>query len=223
MFETKPSPLFIDRADAGRRLASAVAGPSSMQPLVLGLARGGVIVAAEVARTLGCELDALVVRKLGAPQSEEVAIGAVTASGGLYLHTEAIRWLDVPPGYLQDEIARQGRLANEREQLYRHGRPSPEIERRHVVLVDDGMATGATMIAAARAVKTLGAAYVQIAVPVGAHGTCGEMRQEANDVTCLHQPEPFWAVGYFYEDFSEVSDDEVLQALASARQPETSR
>src|SRR5687768_8466020 len=190
MIEALPRPFLIDRVDAGRRLAAALATPGDTDQLVLGLARGGVIVAAEVARGLGAELDALVVRKLGAPQSEELAIGAVTASGGLYLNADAIRWLEVSPAYLEQEIARQQQVANQREKLYRRGRPAPQIEGRHVVLIDDGMATGATMIAAARSVRRQGAAFVQVAVAVGAQGTCSEMKGEAHDVVCLHQPEP---------------------------------
>jgi len=187
--------------------------PRASEQLVLGLARGGVIVAAEVARALGLELDALVVRKLGAPQSEELAIGAVTANGGLYLNTELIRLLEVTPAYLQQEIDLQRRVALEREQRYRVGRPGPEIAGRHVILVDDGVATGATMVAAARSMRSQGAEYVQVAVPVGAPGICAEMQGQASDVVCLHQPDPFWSVGSFYEDFSQTSDDEVVQAL----------
>jgi putative phosphoribosyl transferase len=216
MIEALPRAIFTDRVDAGRHLAAAMTAKGG-QPLVLGLARGGVIVAAEVARTLGLELDVLVARKLGAPQSEELAIGAVTAGGGLYLNTDLIRALEVGPAYLQAEIDRQRRVAAQREAMYRLDRPASSLSGRSVMLVDDGLATGATTVAAARSVRSQGASFVQIAVPVGSPGSCGDLRDEADDVVCLHQPNPFWSVGYFYEDFAQTTDEEVLAALSQER------
>jgi putative phosphoribosyl transferase len=221
MIHVLPRPIFADRRDAGRRQALASRAEPG-EALVLGLARGGVLVAAEVARALSAPLDVLVVRKLGAPQSEELAIGAVTADGGLFLMDEIIRWLEIPPAYVEREVEKQRELASRREALYRLGRPGPQLAGRHVILVDDGMATGATMVAAARSVRQQGAAFVQVAVPVGAQGSCADLRGEADDVTCLHQPEPFWAVGFFYEDFSQVEDDDVLKALEEGRDAATS-
>jgi putative phosphoribosyl transferase len=211
-------PIFRDRRDAGERLATALLDYVDQSAMVLGLARGGVIVAAEVAAHLNADLDVLVVRKLGAPQSEELAIGAVTSQGGLYLNDEIIRWLEVRPEYVKSEGARQQALAAQREFRYRQNRPMPDMTGRPVILVDDGLATGASMVAALRDVNERDPEIVVVAVPVGAPGSCGELHGLANDVVCLHQPEPFWAVGMFYLDFSEVSDDEVMQALQPRRE-----
>jgi putative phosphoribosyl transferase len=211
-------PIFRDRRDAGERLATALLDYVDQSALVLGLARGGVIVAAEVAAHLNADLDVLVVHKLGAPQSEELAIGVVTSQGGLYLNDEIIRWLEVRPEYVKSEGARQQALAAQREFRYRQNRPMPDMTGRPVILVDDGLATGASMVAALRDVNERGPELVVVAVPVGAPGSCGELHGQVNDVVCLHQPEPFWAVGMFYLDFSEVSDDEVMQALQPRRE-----
>ena len=213
MMQVIPRPIFADRRDAGQHLAEATRKTSDQPALVMGLARGGVIVAAEVARALTIPLDVLVVRKLGAPQSEEVAIGAITADGALHLVEDIIRWLEITTSYLEREIDKQSRLAAEREAIYRRGRQRPEISDRNVILVDDGMATGATMVAAARSARKRGARFVTVAVPVGSQGSCHDLRGEADDVVCLHQPDPFWSVGLFYQDFSQVTDDEVLEAL----------
>jgi putative phosphoribosyl transferase len=211
-------PIFRDRRDAGERLATALLDYVDQSAMVLGLARGGVIVAAEVAAHLNADLDVLVVHKLGAPQSEELAIGVVTSQGGLYLNDEIIRWLEVRPEYVESEGARQQALAAQREFRYRQNRPMPDMTGRPVILVDDGLATGASMVAALRDVNERDPEIVVVAVPVGAPGSCGELHGLANDVVCLHQPEPFWAVGMFYLDFSEVSDDEVMQALQPRRE-----
>jgi putative phosphoribosyl transferase len=212
MLRMVPQPIFEDRRDAGRRLGRALSHLRDRSPLVLGLARGGVIVAVEVAAQLDAELDVLVVRKLGAPQNPEVAIGAVTAEGGLFLDEDSIRMLRVSREYLDQEIRKQRQLAHERERRYRQGRARPVVAGRTVVLVDDGMATGASMIAAARSVRE-DARHLILAAPVGAPSTCAELRAEADEVLCLYQPDPFWAVGLFYRDFSEVTDAEVVQAL----------
>jgi putative phosphoribosyl transferase len=206
--------LFDDRADAGRHLGARLAGYTDRAVMVLGLARGGVLVAAEVARQMRAPLDVLVVRKLGSPSSEELAIGAVTADGGLYLNEDIIQSQGVSQRYLDAETQRQRHLAEEREARYRHGRPAPSLKGRGVILVDDGMATGSTMIAAARSARHKGADFVYVAVPVGAPESCEELRNEADEVLCLYNPEPFWSVGSYYGDFSEVSDDEVIEALA---------
>lgn len=205
--------LFLDRRDAGYRLSSALLDCVSDSALVLGLARGGVVVAAAVARRLHADLDVLVVRKLGAPHSEELAIGAVTASSGLYLNRKLIGELAVPPRYLNEEIERQRLLARERQNRYRKAHPMPQVEGREVILVDDGLATGASMVAALHAVRGQNPASVVAAVPVGAAESCAKLQGEADDVVCLHQPEPFSAVGSFYRDFGEVSDEDVEDAL----------
>ena len=216
-----PRALFFDRRDAGFKLGSALQDAFDASALVLGLALGGVVVAASVARRLQTDLDVLVVRKLGAPQSEELAIGAVTTDGGLYLNEEIIRWLEVRPEYIESEIERQRALGRERETRYRRGHRMPDLEDRVVILVDDGLATGASMIAAINSVRKHQPATVVVAVPVGAPGSCGDLKGLADDVVCLHQPDPFWSVGAFYRDFSEVLDEEVEDALqeVAARVP----
>lgn len=189
-------------------------GPST---LILGLARGGVIVADAVADKLNAELDVLVARKVGSPESEELGVGAVTADSGLYLNEEYISTAGITRDYLETEIARQREVAATRERRYRRERPRPEVTGRTVLLVDDGLATGATMIAAARSVRSEGPARLVIAVPVGPPETCEEISPEADEVVCLLEPRPFWAVGAFYLEFDEVTDEQVVQVLDRAR------
>jgi predicted phosphoribosyltransferase len=181
--------------------------------LVLGLPRGGVIVAREVAAALGAPLDALVVRKLGFPGQDELAIGAI-ASGGVQVLNEALlarsglgaERVDAVVAKELDELAR-------REERYRDGRPAPDVEGRVVVLVDDGLATGATMLAAVQAVRVRRPAAVVVAVPTAPRQTCEVLAEVADDVVCLRQPDPFYAVGLSYDDFSEVPDEEVRRLL----------
>ena len=207
-----PEPLFRDRRDAGRALAARLERYRGWDALVLGLPRGGVVVAAEVARQLDAELDVVVARKLGAPISPEVAIGAVTASGERVLNEELIRELDVSEAYLSGVTAVEQREARRREAWLRGNRPPPRIAGRSVIVVD-GLATGATMRAAVRSVRKQSPAHLVVAVPVGSREACEALRAEADEVVCLHAPASFSAVGSYYLRFDQTSDDEVRRLL----------
>ena len=206
---------FRDRRDAGRRLAAALAaGSEGPEPLVLALPRGGVPVAFEVARELGAPLDVFVVRKLGAPGREELALGAI-APGVRYLNEDLMRHLGVDGHELEAVVERERRELERRERLDRGDRPTPEVRGRHVVLVDDGLATGATMRAAVEAVRRLAPGRVTVAVPVGAPEACAALEAVADRVVCLLVPPDLRAVGLWYEDFGQTGDDEVRALLAA--------
>lgn len=222
---------YADRRHAGQVLADAVADalagsgrapPPLPQPdrpdgppqaLVLGLARGGVPVAAEVAGRLGAELDVLVVRKVGVPWQPELAIGAVGPYDIQLLDGERARRAGVPPAELASVVARERRERDRREQRYRAGRPPPELAGRTVIVVDDGLATGASMVVAARAARSQGPARLVLAAPVGAPDTLARLADEADSVVCPYQPGDFMAVGQFYDDFTQVDDEQVLALL----------
>ena len=206
---------YRDRADAGIQLAAALATRKNGDLLVLAIPRGGVPVAAEVARSLGAELDIIVARKLGAPFEPELALGAVTADGTLFLNHDVIKDLGITDELLNAIIAREREVARQREERLRGSRPPASIARRTVILVDDGLATGATMRAAAQSVRKRQPRKLIVAVPVGSREACEALRQDADDVVCLMTPDPFWAVGLYYADFSPVSDEEVSAILAS--------
>ncbi|HWP03453.1 MAG TPA: phosphoribosyltransferase family protein [Gemmatimonadaceae bacterium] len=206
---------FRDRVDAGRRLAAALAHLKGERPLVLAVPRGGVIVAAEVARELGGDLDVIVARKVGAPFSPELAVGAVASDGTRYIHAESARAVGVTDEYLERAIAEKMAEAKAREERYRGGRPALDARGRTVILVDDGLATGSTMIAAARSVRRRDPAKVVIAVPVAPPSTVEAMRREADEVVCLAAPRSFGAVGQFYRDFGQVEDEEVQRILGT--------
>ncbi|HWB42739.1 MAG TPA: phosphoribosyltransferase family protein [Gemmatimonadales bacterium] len=208
---------YADRTEAGGALGRALVRYRGTRPLVLGIPRGGVPVAAEVARQLDGELDVLVARKLGAPRHEELAIGAVTADGGRFLNEDVLRELGVTDEYLRRVTEEQMGEARSREQRFRGtGTPIP-IEGRTVILVDDGLATGATMRAAARAVRTRRPGRLVVAVPVGAAETCAVLAEEADEVVCPSKPSPFIAIGLHYEDFTQVPDSQVVELLRRAR------
>jgi putative phosphoribosyl transferase len=210
------SSLFHDRADAGRRLAERLDSHRGGNALILGIPRGGVPVAAEVARRLDAELDVVVARKLGAPGAPEFALGAVTANGGLFLDLAGIARLNVPPAYLDQIIAAERAEARLREASFRGSHPKAPIAGRTVIVVDDGLATGATMRAAIRSVRKAQPARLVIAIPVGPSSACEQLGAEADEVVCLYQPEPFLAVGLHYERFDPTEDDEVHQLLREA-------
>jgi putative phosphoribosyl transferase len=207
-------PPYLDRADAGRALAAAVRRDLggklfSGTPLVLAIPRGGVLIGRDVAAALDAELDLVVPRKLGAEGNPEYAIGAVMHDGTLYLNAEALRNTGASPEYIEAEKSREMREAARRLEAYRDGRPEPVLSGRVVIIVDDGIATGATMIAALRWVRSRGARSVAAAAPVAPPGTVGELKGEADSVVCPFTPEPFYAIGAFYENFTQVSDEEV--------------
>lgn len=207
---------YRDRSDAGVRLAAAFDPRWHGRPdaVVLGLARGGVPVAAEVARILAVPLDVFVVRKLGVPGHEELAFGAL-ASGGLRVLNDDVA-AALPPAVVAEVTAREQEELARREESYRGDRPPLDLRGRTVVLVDDGLATGASMRAAVGAVRSQGPASIVVAVPVGAAATCEQLRAEAgvDAVVCTATPDPFVAVGSWYLDFSPTTDDEVRRLLA---------
>jgi putative phosphoribosyl transferase len=205
--------LFSDRREAGARLAEALDGYRGKGVLVLGIPRGGVPVAAEVAHRLEAELDVVVARKLGAPISRELAIGAVTANGGRFLNEELVRELGVSDAYLERVAAEEMDEAHRRETRFRGGRSMASLAGRTVIIVDDGLATGATMRAAVRAVRKHQPARLVVAVPVGSREACAAVGREADEVVCLDQPVPFFAVGAFYEHFEPTEDAEVERIL----------
>jgi predicted phosphoribosyltransferase len=210
-----PAAPYRDRADAGVRLAAAFDASWAGRPdvVVLGLARGGVPVAYEMARALGVPLDVFVVRKLGVPGHEELAFGAL-ASGGLRVLNEDLA-AELPPDVVAEVTAREAAALAEREAAYRGDRPPVDLRGRTVILVDDGLATGASMRAAVGAVRAQGPAEVIVAVPVGAAATCELLRTEADLVVCPLTPRRFVAVGSWYEDFSPTTDEEVGRLLAA--------
>jgi putative phosphoribosyl transferase len=204
---------FFDRVDAGRQLARALLHHRGAGALVLGLPRGGVPVAAEVAAALDAELDVLVVRKLGVPGHEELAMGAVAGGGLRVLNDDVLSRLDLPEAAVERATGAAAQVVAERERAYRGDRPPPVLRGRRVLVVDDGLATGATMRVAVRAVVGAGASPVVVAVPVAPPQACEALRSLADEVVCLRTPTSFVAVGAWYDDFSETSDDEVRAAL----------
>jgi predicted phosphoribosyltransferase len=213
---------FRDRSEAGRRLASALnhyAGRSDL--LLLGLPRGGVPVAYEVATALRAPLDVMLVRKLGVPGHEEFAMGAI-ASGGIRVITrDVVAALGISDATLEIIISEEEQELRRREQAYRGDRPPPSVQGKTVILVDDGLATGSTMRAAVAALRARHPARLVVAVPVAAPETCEAMRREVDEVVCAHVPEPFMAVGQWYQDFSQTTDNEVHELLRRGREADS--
>jgi len=208
--------LFPDRADAGRQLAAKLAAYADRSDvLVLALPRGGVPVAFEVARALHAPLDVFLVRKLGVPGHRELAMGAIASGGVRVLNDEAVRALGIPEESINAVAAEEERELKRRERFYRGDRPGPAVRGRTVILIDDGLATGTTMRAAVAALRQQGPARIVVAVPVGARETCAELQAEADEIICARTPEPFCAVGYWYEDFSQTTDEQVRDLLVS--------
>ena len=208
---------FRDRSEAGRQLAAALAKYVERPNLmVLALPRGGVPVGYEVAHALHAPLDIMLVRKLGVPGHEELAMGAIAPGGIRILSDEVIAAFAVTQRDIAAIAAQEQDELDRREEAYRDGRPLPIIRDRTVVLVDDGLATGSTMRAAALAIRAQEPAHLVVAVPVAPAETCAALKREADEVICLISPEPFFAVGNWYEDFAQVDDDEVHQLLERA-------
>lgn len=211
---------FRDRREAGRVLAAKLARyHHRSDALVLALPRGGVPVGYEVARALDAPLEVFLARKLGLPSQPEVAIGAVASGGLLVLNHSIIRALGIPAEALGPVIARERLELERRERAYRSSRPPPSLRGRCVILVDDGLATGATMFATVQALRKQKPARVVVAVPIAPPDVCEELHTVADDVVCALTPEPFVAVGEWYEDFSETTDEEVQELLARGTAP----
>ncbi len=209
--------IFQDRRNAGRALARIVAKLHDLgDAVVLGLPRGGVPVAYEVACGLNLPLDIFIVRKLGVPGQEELAMGAIASGGTLVINQSIVRELGVSPEVIE-VIAKRERLEIERrERAYRDERPPIPVEGRTVIVIDDGLATGASMLAAARALRPR-ARRVIAAVPVASETTCNELSGEVDQIICVTTPQPFFAIGMFYHDFAQTTDEEVRTLLAQAR------
>lgn len=210
--------IYADREEAGRELAEALKRSLKPdlhggRPLVLAIPRGGVVLGREVAETLEADLDLVVPRKVGAEYQPEFALGAVMSDGSMYLDQDSIRLTGASSEYVESEKARQIAEAKRRVAEYRMGRDEPKIPGRVVVVVDDGVATGATMIVSLRSVRAKGARLVVAAAPVAPRTTLATLRREADRVVCPHTPEPFHAIGAFYARFDQVTDEEVEKAL----------
>lgn len=211
--------VYRDRRHAGRVLAQSLTGYAQRPDvIVLALPRGGVPVAYEVARALRAPLDVFLVRKLGVPGHEELAMGALASGGVRVLNPNVVHMLGIEDDALEAETRAEQAELDRREQLYREGRPPPEVRSRSVILVDDGLATGATMLAAVKALKVQQPARLVVAVPTASREVCEQMRGEVDEVVCASTPEPLRSVGRWYEDFSQTGDDEVRALLAEARQ-----
>jgi len=208
---------FRDRAAAGRKLAEKlVAYAGRTDVLVLALPRGGVPVAFEIAQALEAPLDVFLVHKLGVPGHEELAMGAIASGGVRLLNEDVIQALNPPFHVIQEVAARELQELERKERLYRGDRPALEVRGRTVILVDDGLATGSTMQAALAALRRLGPARLIVAVPTAAPSTCAELGHEADECICAITPDPFYAVGIWYEDFSQTTDEEVRDLLERA-------
>ena len=207
--------IYRDRYDAGRQLAAKLERYRAEHPLVLGLPRGGVVVGYEAATALEAPLDVLVVRKLGAPGHEEFAIGAM-APDTILVNTPLITELGIPQSYLADVVGRERKELARRERLYRGDRPMPDLKGRTVILVDDGLATGATAQAAVESLRRQGAARIVFAAPVCSTDGAAALAAVADDVVCLECPADFRAVGFWYTDFTPTTDAEVIECLRAA-------
>jgi predicted phosphoribosyltransferase len=206
---------FVDRQAAGRELATYLERYADRRDaVVLGLARGGLPVAVEVARALRLELDVFLVRKLGVPGHEELAMGAIASGGVRVVNEQVLERVAAPREEIDAVGAREQEELERRERTYRGGRAPADVAGRTAILVDDGLATGASMRAAIEALKQRDAAEIVVAVPVAPPSTCAELEREADAVVCAHTPEPFTAVGAWYDDFAEVTDDDVRRILS---------
>lgn len=209
---------FQDRTEAGRALASRLTRYAERPDvLVLALPRGGVPVAFEVAQALHVPLDVFVVRKLGVPGHEELAMGAIATGGVTVRNEDVVKVLGISDAVIDAVAAEEQQELARRERSYRGDRPLPEIRGRTIILVDDGIATGSTVRAAVAALRQQGPARIVVAVPTAAPQTCEELKREVDELVCLITPEPFYAISLWYQDFSQISDDEVRDLLQLSR------
>jgi putative phosphoribosyl transferase len=212
--------IFEDRVDAGRRLASELGGYAGRKDvIVLGIPRGGIPVAFEVAQVLKAPLDIFVSRKLGVPGQEELAFGALATGGVQVLDRELIKELNISKREIDQIAATVKRESERRERIYRGSRRPLKVEGKTVLLIDDGIATGSSMRAAIDALRQMGPAQIVVAVPVAPLHTCNRLRSEVDDLVCLYAPESFYAIGQFYSDFSQVADEEVTDLIRRANEP----
>ncbi|HLA25420.1 MAG TPA: phosphoribosyltransferase family protein [bacterium] len=209
---------FRDRREAGRRLAEALNGYRPRRPFILAIPRGGIVVGYEVAVALDAPLDVVVPRKLRAPYNPELAVGAVAHDGSVYVDSPLVSSLRIPEEYLKEETATQLEEIRRRMRVYRGDRPQPALAGRAAIVVDDGIATGSTMIAALRAVRGMQPEVAAAAIPVAPPEGVESLRAEADDVVCLYTPTLFYAVGQFYDDFAQTTDDEVVFLLRRREQ-----
>ena len=210
-------PLYRDRSEAGRVLATNLMHYAGRQDvLVLALPRGGVPVAFEVAKALHAPLDVFLVRKLGVPGHEELAMGAIAMGGIRVINVEVVRMLHIPDAVIDAVSEREQQELQRREHLYRDDLPPPAVQDRTVILIDDGLATGSTMRAAVMALRQQHPTRIVVAVPVAAPSTCGDLQAEVDEIICACTPEPFYGVGFWYQDFSQISDEEVHDLLVQA-------
>jgi putative phosphoribosyl transferase len=212
-----PRRIFRDRGEAGRVLAEKLTAYRDTDALlVLGLARGGVPVGGEVAAALGAELDVFLVRKLGVPQWPELAMGALATGGGVVMNDSVVSTLHISDEQVRAVVDRETAELNRREHAYRSGRPVADPRGKTVIVVDDGIATGASMLAAVRALRADEPGSIIVAVPVGPRSACRLLAQEADELVCVTMPKDFEAVGQVFVDFHQVSDDEVREILSTA-------
>ena len=208
---------FRDREDAGQQLAGRLHRYRDENPVVLALPRGGVPVAAEISRELEAPLDVIIARKLGAPGQPELAIGAVAPGGVRLVNERLVRWLGIPEAWIEQAAEKELAEVQSRIQRFRKGRPAPEIRDKTAILVDDGIATGMTAMAAIRAVREREPRRIVLAVPVCARETAGRLSREVDDVVCPQVPDDLWAIGLWYRDFHQVPDQEVVDLLEDTR------
>ncbi|MCP8313647.1 MAG: phosphoribosyltransferase [archaeon] len=205
--------MFKDRKEAGKFLAEALSEYKDKNPIVLAIPRGGVIVAYEVAKALNAHLDLIIPRKVGAPNQPELAIGAVTEDGTTILNQDILQYLRVPDEYIKEEVKNQVEEIKRRMKKYLEDKLRLSIEGKVTILVDDGVATGATIKAAIASIRKRKPALIVLAIPVGPPDTIEELRREVDEVICLMTPEPFFAIGQFYKSFEQTSDEEVIEIL----------
>jgi putative phosphoribosyl transferase len=209
--------LFKDRYDAGKQLGELLFTYANRPGvIVMALPRGGVPVAFEVGKTLNAPMDIFLVRKLGMPGHEELAMGAIASGGTVVFNRDVMQGLSIPPRVMEEVAAQEQQELARRERAYRGDRPAPDVQGRTVILVDDGLATGSTMRAAVAALHQQQPARLVVAVPVGSRETCQELEREVDEVVCAHTPEPFYAVGLWYRDFAPTTDQEVRELIERA-------